>query len=132
MKKFMKAIAAIMLMVVVVCAAGCTKPNDPIDPNNGGNNSGENGGGNGGGNNGGGNTPTVPTEEGMYLGIIGFNENLYQKDIGLLNNSTKSDYNAFIQNLRADLGTGLYYADYTALKKLQSFAEPPKLKTLPW
>ena len=45
MKKFMKAVAAVMLTVSMVCAAGCTKPDDPNDPNNGGNND---GGGNGG------------------------------------------------------------------------------------
>jgi len=37
MQKFMKAIAAIMLMVAVICAAGCTK-----DPNNNGDNGGNN------------------------------------------------------------------------------------------
>ena len=68
MKKFTKALAALMLTVAVFCAAGCKK-----DPENGGNN---NGGGNGGDS-----TPTVPTEEGMYLGIIGFNEQLNQKPI---------------------------------------------------
>ena len=41
MKKFVKAIAALMLMTAVVCAAGCTKPDEP---NNGGNNNGGNGG----------------------------------------------------------------------------------------
>ena len=45
MKKVMKAIAAVMLTVAVVCAAGCKKTDDP---NNGGNN-GNNNGGNGGG-----------------------------------------------------------------------------------
>ena len=122
MNKFMKAIAAIVLIVAVVCAAGCKKPddpNDPINPNNGGN----------GGNNGGGGdpTPTVPTEEGMYLGIIGFNEQLYQKDISLLNSSTKLQFTSFINNLtQADL-TALYYADYTALQKLKDYPEPPTL-----
>ena len=72
----MKAIAAIMLMVVVVCTA-CTK-----DPDNGGN-----GGG------------ASPTTEGIYLGIIGFNYNLFPKEIGLLNSSTKSSFTNFIDNL---------------------------------
>ena len=68
----MKAIAAIMLTLAVVVAAGCTK-----DPENGGNN-----GGNGG--NGGGSTPTT---EGIYLGIIGFNNGIIEpiKEISLLN-----------------------------------------------
>ena len=29
MQKFMKVIAALMLTVAMVCAAGCTKPDDP-------------------------------------------------------------------------------------------------------
>lgn len=93
-----------MLMVVLVCTA-CTK-----DPDNGGN-----GGG------------TSPTTEGIYLGIIGFNYNLFPKEIGLLNSSTKSSFTNFIDNLSMENLTGLYYADYTALKKLQAYGEPPKL-----
>lgn len=120
MNRFTKVLAAIMLILAVVIATGCKKPDDPTNPNNGGNNE---GGGNGGDNP----TPTVPTEEGMYLGIIGFNEQLYQKDISLLNSSTKPSFDNFIENLNAAMGTGLYYADYTALKELQSFPEPPKL-----
>ena len=114
MKKFTKALAALMLTLAVLFAAGCKK-----DPENGGNN---NGGGNGGGS-----TPTVPTEEGMYLGIIGFNEQLNQKPISLLNNSTKASFKTFIENLRTADGTALYYADYTALKELQAYSEPPAL-----
>ena len=114
MKKFTKTLAALMLTVAVLFAAGCKK-----DPENGGDN---NGGGNGGGS-----TPTVPTEEGMYLGIIGFNEQLNQKPISLLNNSTKASFKTFIENLRTADGTALYYADYTALKELQAYSEPPAL-----
>lgn len=120
MNRFTKVLAAIMLILAVVVAAGCKKPDDPTNPNNGGNNE---GGGNGGDNP----TPTVPTEEGMYLGIIGFNEQLYQKDISLLNSSTKQDFISFINNLQQEDLTALYYADYTGLKKLQSYPEPPKL-----
>ncbi|MBQ6728785.1 MAG: hypothetical protein IJQ83_01485 [Bacteroidales bacterium] len=110
MNRFTKAIAALMLSFAVVFAAGCKK-----DPDNRGNN----GGGNGGGSN--------PTTEGIYLGIIGFNYNLYPKEISLLNASTKSSFTSFIDNLTMENLTGLYYADYTALKKLKSFGQPPKL-----
>lgn len=99
----------------MVCTSGCNK-----DQNNGGNNSGGSGGGNDGGSN--------PTTEGVYLGIIGFNETLHQKDISILNNSTKSSFNGFINGLSSAAGTALYYADYTALNKLQSYPEPPALK----
>ena len=111
MKRITKAMAALMLMLAVICAA-CTK-----DPENGGDNGGN--GGNGGG--------TNPTTEGIYLGIIGFNYNLYPKEISLLNSSTKSSFLSFIDNLRMENLTGLYYADNTALKKLKAFGLPPKL-----
>ena len=117
MKKFMKAIAAIMLTLAVVVAAGCTK-----DPENGGNN-----GGNGG--NGGGSTPTT---EGIYLGIIGFNNGIIEpiKEISLLNASTKNQFISYIDNLQKGRLTGLYYADYVGLEKLKAYPEPPKLQTV--
>lgn len=112
MKKFTKALAALMLLVAVVCAA-CTK-----DPNNGDNNGGNNGGG------------SSPTTEGIYLGIIGFNRTLYTKEIKLLNSSSESEFTSFIVGLQADNLTGLYYADYQGLKKLNAYPEPPKLKNV--
>ena len=138
MKKFLKTLAALMLMVAVVCATGCTK-----DPDNGGNNNGngtENGGGNG-GDNGGGNgngngggdnggddsSPIPPSDEGMYLGIIGFNDTLYQMGIRLLNSDTKQDFISFINRLPQKDLTALFYADYTGLRNLQSYPEPPAL-----
>lgn len=113
MKTIMKATAAIMLMMAVMMTAGCTK-----DPNNGGNNSGGNGGG------------SSPTTEGIYLGIIGFNRNLYTKEIKLLNSSSEQGFINFIEGLRADNLTGLYYADYQGLKKLNAYPQPPKLKNV--
>lgn len=115
MKKNLKAVVAILLIAAMVIAAGCKKSDNPLEPNNGGNE-------------GGGSTPPVPAEEGMYLGIIGFNELLYQKDISLLNSSTKTAFNTFINGLSMADGTALYYADYTALNELQSFPEPSALK----
>lgn len=98
MKKFVKAIAAIMLMVAVIGTAGCTKDN-----------------------------LSKPTTEGIYLGVIGFNEALYEKEIGLLNTSTQSSFTSFIDGLEMKRGTGLYWADNTAIKGLKTFGEPPKL-----
>lgn len=98
MKKFTKALAAIMLMVAVVCTAGCTKDN-----------------------------MSKPTTEGIYLGVIGFNNKLYPKNIGLLDNSTLQSYYSFIDDLTMADNTKLYYADYTALQQLKSYGEPPKL-----
>ncbi len=120
MSKFMKAIAAIMLTVAVVCAA-CTK-----DPENGGNNNGGNGGGNGSGNNGGGNSGGGTTE-GVYLGIIGFNDDLKTKTIGLLDASSEPAYTDFINTLSMRDGTVLYHADNEALDWLQDATLPSQL-----
>ena len=119
MRKLTKTLAALLLMLAVVVAAGCKKPDDPTDPNNPNNGGGGNGGGNGGG--------ETPTTEGIYLGIIGFNYNLFPKEIGFLDNTTKSSFTSFIDNLTTENLTALYYADYAALKNLNLYSEPPRL-----
>lgn len=119
MKRFTKALAAIMLTVAVVFAA-CTK-----DPDNGGNNGGS-GGGNGGSNNGGGNSGGGTTE-GVYLGIIGFNDDLKTKTIGLLNANSEYSYTNFISTLDMRDGTVLYHAVNKSLDWLQSATLPAQL-----
>ena len=73
---------------------------------------------------------TNPTTEGIYLGIIGFNESQTIKDIALLDKSTVNNYESFIDYLTSGDGTGLYFADYTALKKMRNYPIPPKLKNV--
>lgn len=104
-----------MMVCATVMFAGCNKDenNEPTAA--------ANGGGSNGGND---------TGEGIYLGIIGFNDQLYIKDISKLNQSTVSGFTGFINGLTPGNGTGLYYADYTALQKMQSCAKPPKLKNV--
>ena len=75
-------------------------------------------------------TTSSLTDEGVYLGIIGFNQNLHIKEIGLLNHSTESSYKTFIDELTSDSGTALYFADYTALEKMRDYTIPPKLKNI--
>lgn len=118
MQKFMKAIAAIMLTVAVVCAVGCTKPDDPNNPNNGGNNG---GGGNGGG--------TNPSElpAGMYLGVIGFNQQLYTRPITRLDVVTIQQTKDFIENLSMGGATLLYHAVNISLDMLASNGIPKDL-----
>lgn len=121
MHRFMKAIAAVMLALVVVCTA-CTK-----DPENGGNNGGNgSGNGSGGGNSGGGNNGGGTTE-GVYLGIIGFNDDLNKKSIGLLDENTEYSYTSFINSLPMRDGTVLYHADNEALDWLQRTTLPQNL-----
>ena len=74
--------------------------------------------------------PTPGSAEGIYLGVIGFNNQLYVKDISLLNSSTYQKFNDFISNLTPGNGTALFYADYTALKKLKAYPAPKELKNV--
>lgn len=100
-----------MVMGMAVMLAGCSKDENANSTNDG------RGSGN-------------DTGEGIYLGIIGFNNQLYVKDISKLNQSTVSGFTGFINGLTSDNGTGLYYADYMALQKMQSCTKPPKLKNV--
>ena len=119
MQRFTKVIAAIMLTVAVVCAA-CTK-----DPENGGNNGGGNGSGNGGGNGNGGNVGSLPA--GMYLGVIGFNQQLYTRPITRLDAATIQQTKDFIEGLQMGGATLLYHAVNTSLDMLASNAIPKDL-----
>jgi hypothetical protein len=65
--------------------------------------------------------------EGIYLGVIGFNNTLYVKDISRLTNSNVSEFNSFIYNLSSQNLTARYYADYSALKMMREYNKPPKL-----
>lgn len=134
MKRFIKAIAAIILMVAVVCATGCTKSDDS---NNGGNNT-ENGGGsgdgngsgggNGGGNGGGGSNTQLPA--GMYLGVIGFNQQLHVHPITRLDDAAIEETKQFIENLPMGGATLLYHAVNTSLDMLASYEIPENLKSV--
>lgn len=68
--------------------------------------------------------------EGIYFGIIGFNEFQYSKEIGFLDNSTESIYKGFINTLSSKDGTALYFADYTALEMMRDYQLPPNLKNV--
>ena len=54
-----------------------------------------------------------------YLGIVGFNSELYKKDVSLLAKSTISQHESFIDKLSAKDGTTLYYAVDNALDLLE-------------
>ena len=119
MKRLMKAMAALMLMVAVVCATGCTKSDDS---NNGENNT-ENGGGNGSGSGGNGGS----LNKGMYLGIIGFNTELHILPITLLDERSISEIKTFIDGLQMDDATLLIEAVNTSMNLLSSSGIPNDL-----
>jgi formylglycine-generating enzyme required for sulfatase activity len=55
-----------------------------------------------------------------YIGIVGFNDELYKKDIGVLATSTSSLYKSFVNSLPQKDGTLLYYAVDNALDMLEN------------
>ena len=73
---------------------------------------------NGGGNN-----------SGIYLGIVGFNQQLYSYPISELTKENKSDFDSFIDDLGVKNGTLLYYSVDQAINSLQSVNLPTDLST---
>ena len=72
----------------------------------------------------------VFNQSGLYLGIIGFNDDLKSKPIGLLNQSTVSQYKSFVDGLTKLAGTTLYYAEENALKCLKDSKFPNDLESV--
>ena len=75
------------------------------------------------------NNPQNPTftETGLYMGIIGFNDDVLVKDIGLLNADTRQSFNNFIDNMTMLNNTALYHAVYTAIDRIQQATFPNDL-----
>jgi len=69
----------------------------------------------------------TPAKEGLYLGIIGFNQELYTMPLGLLNQDTKRDFMNFVDGLSMQNGTILYHAVNTGLNSLASAKIPENL-----
>ena len=55
-----------------------------------------------------------------YAGIVGFNDELYMKDIGILTDSTANIYKSFVNSLSLKDGTLLYYAVDNGLDMLDN------------
>ena len=69
----------------------------------------------------------TPAKEGLYLGIIGFNQELYTMPLGLLNQNTKQDFTNFVDGLAMQNGTILYHAVNTGLNSLAKAKVPENL-----
>lgn len=69
----------------------------------------------------------TPAKEGLYLGIVGFNSELYTMPLGLLNQSTKTTFENFVDNLAMQNGTILYHAVNTGLTSLSKAKIPENL-----
>lgn len=69
--------------------------------------------------------------EGLYLGVQGFNEEVYSKNVGLLTQKNYSSYTDFVENLTNEKqGTVLYYAADSALNTLQNITLPANVKNI--
>ena len=66
-------------------------------------------------------------KEGLYLGIVGFNSDLYTMPLGLLNQETKHDFENFVDGLSMQNGTILYHAVNTGLNNLAQARIPENL-----
>ncbi len=66
-------------------------------------------------------------ESGLYLGIMGFNQQLYPYPITQLTTESKGEFDTFINNMTTKNGTLLYYSVDEAINTLQRTAFPDDL-----
>jgi len=69
-------------------------------------------------------------EQLVYLGIIGFNQNLYEKSLDVLAKNTSGLYTKYVDSLERKDGTLLYYAVDQALNRLSSMKFPTPLSNV--
>ncbi|MBR4988536.1 MAG: DUF1566 domain-containing protein [Bacteroidaceae bacterium] len=78
-------------------------------------------------------TPDVPDApqlaSGVYLGILGFNQQLYSYPVCVLTKENKSEFNAFVDGLTMKNGTLLYYSVDQAINTLQAAQMPDDVST---
>ena len=67
------------------------------------------------------------SESGLYLGVIGFNNKLTEKELGLLTPSTVNSYKTFVNKLSVGNATVLYYAEENGLNRLTQASFPSDL-----
>ena len=67
------------------------------------------------------------SKQGLYIGIIGFNDDIHSQKLTLLNNGSKQEMKDFINDLTMENGTILYHAVNTALDKIEAITPPEDL-----
>lgn len=67
-------------------------------------------------------------EDGMYMGLLSFNDWVNELPINLLDESTKNEYISFVDNMKMKTATLLYYGVERALNSLESARYPLNLK----
>ncbi|MCH5245218.1 MAG: leucine-rich repeat domain-containing protein [Muribaculaceae bacterium] len=79
-------------------------------------------------NNGNNNSDNGNLNSGIYLGIIGFNKDLYELPIGYLEAENVGKYTDFVNSFKLDLNTLLYYTTDYALGEIVKPTYPSDLK----
>ena len=100
--------ALLLIASLMICSISCKKDKDkpePKEPDN----------------------PTGGTETGKYMGIIAFNDDLYEKDINVLSNGTSNSFKSFIDGMKLADNTALYHAVWTAMDNLEKATLPSDL-----
>lgn len=72
----------------------------------------------------------LPEESGAFMGIVAFNDEIYRKQISLLNESTREDFTSFVDELEMGNATLLYYAVDQAISSMKSQAFPDNLSNV--
>lgn len=67
------------------------------------------------------------SQQGLYVGVLGFNSSITSNQLTLLNSSNKEEIKNFINNLTMEDGTILYHAVNTALDKIETITPPQDL-----
>ena len=100
MKKHILSVAVLALVVTLTTFTSCRKPKAEDN---------------------------TPAKEGLYLGIVGFNSELYTMPLGLLNQDTKHNFESFVDGLSMQNGTILYHAVNSGLNSLANAKIPENL-----
>ena len=74
--------------------------------------------------------PVTKSQEGMYVSIMGFNNNLYPYAFDILTSANLYSHQNFVSNLSMSNGTILYHAVYTALDNVVKAPVPEKLENV--
>lgn len=69
----------------------------------------------------------LPENNGIFMGVIAFNDEIYRKQLSVLDETTKEDFTSFINDLQMGNATLLYYAVDQAISSLKSQTFPENL-----
>ena len=69
----------------------------------------------------------LPEDNGVFMGIIGFNDEIKRKPISLLNESSKGEFTSFVNELQMGNATLLYYAVDQAISSMKAQTFPGNL-----